>query len=222
MSRNTPPITVPETDMTETRARRPATAARWAGMFVLLAMLAQAGVALREEIVVVQASACLERVNAGESVAACPLRADLPPRAALAVAHADLAQASRSSGDMRDLWLQRAAPQLALARQRPQWGDLDVAEAYYHQLAKGPLDPGTVSAYARSYRDAPYLHDAVLWRIRLGAFVWDALPPATQNAMLDEAGSYAQGGTGPRALIGLILHGSAAETAYARHQSAPR
>ena len=208
--------------MTDAKAQRIAQTARWVGLFVLLAMLAQAGMALREEALVVQANACLERINSGAPVAACPSRTALPPRAAVAIAHGDLAQASRSGGASRDLWLQRAAPQLARARQRPQWGDLDVAEAYYHQLASGPLDPGTLSAYARSYRDAPYLHDAVLWRIRLGAFAWNALPPATQRAMLDEAGSYAQGGTGPRALIQLVIHGSAAEAAYARHQSAPR
>lgn len=214
MGRNMRPITV-----TDATAQRIANAARWCCVLVLLAMMIEAGFALRDEISVAQANTCLGEAIAGQAEPDCPTSTALPPRAALAIAHADLAKAAQATGRMRTIWLQRAVPMLVRTRTRPHWGEADVAEAYFDLLAKGATDPATINAYAQSYRDAPYLHDAVLWRVRFGTMAWSVLSTATRRAMLDEAGSYAEGGTGPRALIGLIVTGSGAETAFANHQN---
>jgi hypothetical protein len=101
-----------------------------------------------------------------------------------------LAQAGAATTDpvRRAAMLDRAAAAIAtLQVRRPDWGDAAVAEAFVASQRHGIGDARTIDALSRSYRAAPFLHEAAAWRVHVGALAWDHVPPATRGAIAAEA-----------------------------------
>jgi hypothetical protein len=118
--------------------------------------------------------------------AAC--KDNCPPRRLLlrAIGYGRLAEAAPAGPEQQqDIAMARALAKQGTA-ERPGWGEAIAVQA---QLAS--LDPAgnsdAIAAFRASYRAAPYMREASLWRLRFGAAHWRQLDVSTQDAVLSEA-----------------------------------
>lgn len=168
-------------------------------MGVLVAFAASAIYALhlaRQEYVIVQAQHLLDRnrtVTPAQSarlpaLLAAPDGKTVPPRLFLASAllHAQQAGAM-PEGEARTALLGQARKEIAaIAGTRPHWGEVDVVAAYIASLTPDRL-ADTIGVYARSYRNAPYIREAAIWRVQFGIEHWGKLDEATRAHLTNEA-----------------------------------
>ena len=90
---------------------------------------------------------------------------------------------------VRRILLDAAARLVATAHAgRPEWGEAEMLSAYIDTLAAGGrIGPSAVAALERSYRFAPYLREAGLWRAPAGFAAWGSLTAATRARVVNEA-----------------------------------
>ncbi|WP_206239551.1 hypothetical protein [Novosphingobium terrae] len=169
-----------------------------AGVSIVMPVLCLAGVAAagylaeREWVTQTIILAMRDPLNEGQAVLAD--HADDPPealgdRAKAGLAELALMSAGRAqSRGERLLDLVRADRQIAeLNRSRPAWATTRILTAQADLITHPSASSLGVSAYVASYRAAPFLMHEARWRIAYGASVWNRLPDATRQGLLDEA-----------------------------------
>lgn len=88
----------------------------------------------------------------------------------------------------RWLNLARAEHQIEpLQQTRPGWAVTQILTAQADLMHQPYASSRGIGAYGASYRAAPFLMHEARWRIAYGAAVWNLLPDATRQSMLDEA-----------------------------------
>lgn len=111
------------------------------------------------------------------------VRADV----ASALALARYAAAETDPARRRDA-LVNARRLLAIALPvRTHWGEAQVTSTYVAALADGDRAPTTLSSFAASYADAPFLRHAAAWRVQYGFTHWTLLGSVTQSHVAEEA-----------------------------------
>lgn len=112
----------------------------------------------------------------------------LNPPAALSAAVVMARSAAAVSGadrtrrlDTADLLLDR------VASARPAWAPATLARAYVAGVRANGATALTTVLISRSYREGPFLRDQAEWRLAYAFSQWNALPPATRIAALEEA-----------------------------------
>ncbi|MFT3966545.1 MAG: hypothetical protein QM690_11765 [Sphingobium sp.] len=198
---------------------------RWSSGAALLAMLGVAALALRDEIAVhatdrlaqLAPNDALEAVRAGRVAA----EAGNVPRGALNLSLVRT-RAGWATPDpaLKAALLSAARTDLrhALAA-RPRWGAAHVAETYLDFVQWGAGDRRTHAAFAKSYRDAPFINDAAPWRLTYGADQWQALSPVMQRHVLDEAIWFARTEKSYRAVNEIFRQSDALEPFRQQHRA---
>ncbi|QAY77476.1 hypothetical protein [Sphingosinicella sp. BN140058] len=165
------------------------------GAIGLLGLVSMAALfALRQELDVERWTSSLQRqqraFERGEPSPAAPDPAGTAaPRARLlrAIFLLRTAQTTPDAGAAQRL-RQEAEGELAAARTaRATWGDAAVVTAFAESLRQPESMSAIASALAESYRGAPYLKDASRWRIEMGLWCWDLLPPVARDRLINEA-----------------------------------
>lgn len=96
--------------------------------------------------------------------------------------------AAMENGTGRQSLLRRAgdeADRAAVARSH--WGEAQLARAYIESLSHPDLEATELYALVRSYIDAPYIHDAGLWRLTRSLPYWDRFPRSTRHSIQRES-----------------------------------
>jgi hypothetical protein len=196
-----------------------------AGASIVMPGLCLAGAlcsaSLVEREAVTQATMLAMRDPLDEGQAVLADHADDPPEALSNRAKAALAElALMNAGHAQtrgERWLNlaRAERQIEqLNRVRPNWAVTQILTAQADLLRYPSASSRGVTAYIASYRAAPFLMHEARWRIAYGAAVWNRLPDAAQQSMLDEAEWLTRFDSSQRPAIEHLLGDRAAGLAY--------
>ncbi len=113
-----------------------------------------------------------------------------PPRLLLtdALYLARLATVAPDNRTGRQALLNRAREEIAEAvLARPHWGEAWIARGYVESIRHPGFGETERYALIRSYLDAPYVHDAGLWRTARSLPYWHGFPRSTQRLIAWEA-----------------------------------
>lgn len=171
-----------------------AAAARTATVVLLVAMLAPAAIALRDELSVWRMRE-VQRAQEATRLTAVLAPWDgsdadrIPPRAAMirALVEARLAFAADTPA-RRSILIANAHQYLdrALAA-RPRWGEARVVQTYLAFVDKGPGSPEAHDAFGRSYIADAFLPQSGSWRVRFGIDQWGRIDAVLRNRVVEEA-----------------------------------
>lgn len=86
----------------------------------------------------------------------------------------------------RTLLLHARTSLSGVLKSRPHWGEAWIVKAYIESLTSPRMGYAEEEALIRSYMDAPFVHNAGLWRAKRGMTNWNRFPAFAQARIANE------------------------------------